>query len=155
MKATINTNQITRAALIAAAYASAVLAFAPISYGIFQLRAATLIKSLAVLRPEFAVGFAIGNLIANQVSPFGIYDWGIMPLFDLAGAYTAYRLRSRPWLAVLAQSLVIAVGVATFPLGLGAHLPWLLSFTSVFLSTLALITAGTIALVPAVKAVLK
>ena len=151
----MKTHQITRAALIAAAYASAVLAFAPVSYGIFQLRAATLIKSLAILRPEFAVGFAVGNLIANQASPFGFYDWGIMPLFDLAGAYTAYRLRSRPWLAILAQALIIAAGVATFPLGLGAHLPWILSFTSVFLSTTALIGIGTAVLVPAVKAVLK
>lgn len=144
----LRTRQIAYAAITAAIYAAAVLALAPISFGPIQLRAANALKALAICRPEFALGFAIGNFIANQASPFGPLDWAIMPLFDFAAAHLAWRLRTCPPLAIIAQSLTIAIGVATFPLGLGAHLPWPLSFASVALSSAAVITAGTIALVP-------
>jgi uncharacterized membrane protein len=140
------------AGIIGALYCVLVIGLAPISYDILQLRMANVLKALAIVRPEFAFGFAIGNFIANQASPFGILDWGIMPFFDVAGALIAYHLRKRIWFAVLAQSAIIATGVATFPLGLGAHLPWLPAFLSVFLSSVLVIGIGAIILVPALKA---
>lgn len=146
------TRMVVYAGIIGALYCVLVIGLAPISYDILQLRIANVLKALAVVRPEFAFGFAIGNFIANQASPFGILDWGIMPFFDIAGALAAYRLRGRGWLAVLAQSAIIGIGVATFPLGLGAHLPWLAAFLSVFLSTVLVIGIGAVILLPPLKA---
>lgn len=147
----MKTRTVVNAAIIAALYFVFVIGLAPISFHIFQFRAANVLKSLAVLHPSFGLGYAIGNFFANQMSPFGILDWGIMPFFDFGGAYLAYLLRSKLWLAVGVQSLVIAVGVATFPLGIGAQLPWFGSFISVFISSLLIISAGTIVILPTMK----
>lgn len=142
-------HKITFTAMLAAMYAATVFALAPISFGMVQLRAAGMLQGLALVRPEFAVALGIGNFIANQVSPFGIYDWAIMPFFTWAAAHLAWRLRRLPPLALVTQSLLIAIGVATFPLGLGAGLPWLFSFVSVFGSMLIITTLGYIVLAPA------
>ncbi len=129
----MKTRTVVNAAIVAALYYVLVVGLAPISFTIFQFRIANVLKSLAVLHPSFGLGYAIGNFFANQLSPFGALDWAVMPLFDFGGAYLAYLLRKRLWLAVGIQSLVIAVGVATFPLGIGARLPWLGSFFLVFI----------------------
>jgi uncharacterized membrane protein len=144
-----HTRYIVYAAIIGALYFVLVVGLAPISFHVLQFRAANALKALAVCRPEFAFGFALGDFFANQASPFGILDWGIMPFFDVVGALSAYRLRKWKWVAVIVQSVIIGVGVATFPLGLGAGLPWMLSFVSVFLSSMIVIGVGTVILLPA------
>lgn len=148
-----HTRRVVYAAIIGALYFVAVISLAPVSFHVLQFRAANVLKALALCRPEFAFGFGLGNFFANQASPFGFLDWAVMPLFDVAGALLAWRLRRWRWLAVVAQAGVIAVGVATFPLGLGAGLPWLMSFASVFISSAVIIGAGTLILVPAYKTV--
>jgi uncharacterized membrane protein len=153
-----HTKRIVYAARIGALYYILVITLAPISFHVLQFRAANALKALAVCKPEFALGFALGDFFANQASPFGFWDWAIMPVFDLAGALAAYALRkiqvrSIPWLAILAQSLIIAAGVATFPLGLGAGLPWIPTALSVFISTALIITAGSLVLLPAYRAI--
>lgn len=154
-KQAISTKTIVYASIIAALYYVMVIGLAPVSFDILQFRFANILKSLAVLNPAFSIGYAIGDFFANQLSPFGILDWGIMPIFDFVGAISAYVLRKRIWLAVIVQSLIIAVGVATFPLGLGGNLPWLMSFISVFISSLLIISAGSIIILPIVKKGLK
>lgn len=149
----ISTRAVVYAAIIAALYFVMVILFAPLSFYALQFRLANVLKALAVCRPEFALGFALGDFFANQASPFGPLDWAIMPLFDVAGALTAYLLRRWIWLAVGAQSAIIAVGVAAFPLGLGAGLPVPLTFVYVFISSAILIGAGTVVLLPAYQAV--
>jgi len=148
-----HTKRAVYAAIVAALYFIMVIGLAPISFHVLQFRVANVLKALALCRPEFALGFGLGNFFANQASPFGVLDWGIMPLFDVAGALAAYQLRRWRWLAVIAQSAVIAIGVATFPLGIGAGLPWSMSFASVFVSSVIIIGAGVLILVPAYKAV--
>lgn len=155
IRKTISTKTVVYSAIMAALYYVLVIGLAPISFHIFQFRAANVLKALAVTNPAFGIGYAIGDFFANQTSPFGILDWGIMPLFDLMGAWMAYSLRKRLWLAVAAQSFIIAIGVATFPLGIGGNLPWLLSFVSVFVSSLFIIGAGTVVLLPIYKAAQK
>ena len=147
------TRYVVYAAITAALYFVMVVGLAPVSFHILQFRAANVLKALSVCHPAFAFGFGLGNFFANQASPFGVLDWGIMPVFYIGAALIAWTLRKRRWLAVGAQSAVIAVGVATFPLGLGAGLPWLASFVSVFASTVVIIGAGTLILVPAWEAV--
>lgn len=152
------TRLVVYTAVIAALYYVLVVMLAPISFYALQFRIANVLKALAVCRWEFALGYALGDLFANQASPFGVLDWGVMPLFDLAGALAAYalrkaRVRGFPWASVFTQSAIIAVGVATFPLGLGAGLPWTLSFASVFASSVVVIGAGSAVLLPAYQAV--
>jgi uncharacterized membrane protein len=147
------TRYVVYTAIIGALYFVFVVGLAPISFHVLQFRAANVLKALAVCRPEFAFGFALGDFFANQASPFGALDWLVMPFFDIGGALSAYKLRRRKWVAVTAQSMVIAVGVATFPLGLGARLPWVFSFLSVFASSLLVIGIGTAFLLPAYNAV--
>jgi uncharacterized membrane protein len=146
------------AAVVGALYFVMVTALAPVSFGVLQFRAANVLKALAVCRPEFALGYALGDFFANQASPFGVWDWGVMPAFDVLGALVAWwlrgvRVRGLPWLSVVGQSVVVAVGVATFPLGLGGGFPWTVSFVSVVVSTVVVVGVGTMVLLPAYKAV--
>lgn len=146
-----HTRYVVYAAVVGALYYIFVVGLAPLSFYALQFRAANILKALAVCHPAFAFGFAMGDFFANQMSPFGWLDWGIMPFFDIAGAilaYKVYKMKGWKWLAVIVQSAVIAIGVATFPLGLGARLPWLMSFSSVFVSSLIIIGIGTITLLP-------
>lgn len=145
----MTTRRLAFTGVLAAMYVVLVFAFAPASFGIIQLRLAGLLQGLALCRPEFAVALGVGNFLANQVSPFGFFDWAIMPWFTWAGAYLAWRLRDIPPLALIVQSAIIGVGVATFPLGMAAGLPWLMSFASVSISMLIITTAGYIVLAPA------
>lgn len=152
-----HTRRVVYTAIIGALYYVMVMTLAPISFHILQLRAANVLKALAVCRPEFALGFALGNFFANQASPFGWLDWGIMPLFDMLAALAAYNLRKFKWrgfpyFAVIIQAGIIAAAVAAFPLGLGAGLPVLASFPLVFISTVIIISAGSLVLLPAYRA---
>jgi len=151
----LSTKTIVYAAIMGALYFVLVIAFAPLSFYVLQFRVANVLKALAVCSPAFAFGYAIGDVFANMASPFGPLDWAVMPLFDVAGALTAYALRRHLPVAIVAQSVIIALGVAVFPLGLGAGLPMGLTFCYVFASTLAIIAGGSVILLPAYRAVVE
>lgn len=153
LNSTFNTRTIVYTALIGALYFVLTLAFAPLSFYALQFRVSNILKALAVCNPAFAFGFAMGDFFANQASPFGPLDWAIMPLFDVGGALAAYALRRSLPAAITAQSAIIALGVAVFPLGLGAGLYMPLTFVYVFISTLVIITGGSLILLPAYKAI--
>lgn len=58
-------SKLARAAIIAALYAGLTLLFAPISYGVINLRVAECLCLLAIIYPEAIAGLTIGCLIAN------------------------------------------------------------------------------------------
>lgn len=128
--------------LLAAAYFAMTVVLAPLSYGPVQFRVSELLKPAALLHPAFALAFGLGNALANLTSPFGAWDFIAMPLTDTFAAWLCWTLRSRPWLAVTVQAVVIGLGVAVFPLGLGGGLPFLPSFGSVLVSELVLLLVG-------------
>lgn len=128
--------------VLAAAYYALTVALAPLSYGPVQFRVAELLKPAALLHPAFALAFGFGNMLANLTSPFGAWDFVAMPLVDAFAAWMCWRTRARPWLAVTVQAVIISLGVAVFPLGLGGGLPFAPSFVSVLLSELVLLLAG-------------
>lgn len=99
------------------------IALAPISYGPLQFRIAGLLKPLALLSPIMGLGMAVGVGLANLTSPFGAWDFVAMPLVSYGAALIAYRMRHWPWLAMVIQAAIIAVGVAVFPLYLGGGIP--------------------------------
>lgn len=149
----MSTKFIVRMAITAALYIVLMLAFAPVSFEALQFRVASVLLSLAVCGPEFAFGVALGNFFANMASPFGVYDFAIMPVFNIVGGLAAYALRRRLPVAIVTQSAIVALGVAVFPLGLGAGLYMPLTFAYVFTSTLVIIAGGSVILLPAYRAV--
>lgn len=140
--ATPATRMIVYAGLVAAAYAVATIALAPISYGPLQLRLAGLLKPLALLSPTMGLGLAVGVGLANITSPFGAWDFAVMPLVSYGAAWVAYRLRRFPWVAMVVQAAMIAVGVTVFPLGLGGAIPIWPTVAFVFASECALYLTG-------------
>jgi uncharacterized membrane protein len=136
------TRLITISAAIAALYIVLTVSLAPLSYGVLQFRVSEMLKPLALFHPAFAIAFGVGNGIANLFSPFGFYDWFFMALVDSGAALLCWLLRRWPWFAVTVQALVIAAGVALFPLGMGAGLPFAPTFVAVAIPQLILLLVG-------------
>lgn len=130
------------AGLTAAAYAVATIALAPISFGPLQLRFAGLLKPLALLSPVLGLGLSIGVGLANLTSPFGAYDFLAMPLVSYGAAMVAYQLRRWPWVAMVAQAAIVALGVAIFPLYFGGGIPIWPTVAMVFASEATLYLIG-------------
>lgn len=133
---------IVYAGLVAATYAVVTVAFAPISFGPLQLRVAGLLKPLALLSPVMGLGLAVGVGLANLTSPFGMWDFVAMPIVTYGAALVAYSLRRRPVVAMLVQAVIIAIGVAVFPLYLGGGIPMWPTVVLVFASEAILYVAG-------------
>jgi uncharacterized membrane protein len=93
------------AGLIAAAYAVLSLAFAPISFAVYQVRIAEALTVLPFLTPAAIPGLYVGCLLANIIGGMGWIDIVIGPLITLAAAFLtrgAYRLTRLPGQAVYA-----------------------------------------------------
>lgn len=97
---------------------------------------------MALLSPIMGLGLAVGVALANITSPFGAWDFVAMPLVSYGAALVAYRLRRWPWLAMVVQAAIIAVGVAVFPLYLGGGIPVWPTVAFVFASETALYLLG-------------
>jgi hypothetical protein len=136
------TRNIAYAGMFAGLYIVLTLALAPLSYGPVQFRLSELIKPLALFHPIFILSFGLGTLLSNLFSPFGVWDWGAMPLVDMLAGWVCWRLRRWPLAALLAQAALIALGVAVFPLGLGGGMPWQVNVLPVFVSQIAILAAG-------------
>ena len=133
------TKTIARCGVVAAVYVVLTLVFAPMSFGPLQFRVSEMLKPLALFHPFFSVSFALGTGISNLWSPFGPWDYVAMSVVDAFAALLCWRYRRWPWLAVGVQALIVAAGVATFPLGLGGGLPVQATFPAVLVSQLVLL----------------
>lgn len=136
------TKTIVYAGLVAAAYAVLTLAFAPISYGPVQFRIGSLIKPLALFLPGAPLGLAVGVMLGNLASPFGPYDWAIMPIVTYGAASVAYRMRRIPVLSNVVHGILIAAGVAIFPLHMAAGIPIWPAIAYIALSEIVLYNIG-------------
>lgn len=88
------------------------------------------------------LGLAVGVGLANLASPFGAWDFVAMPIVSYAAALIAYRMRRLPWLAMVIQAAIVAVGVAVFPLYMGGGIPIWPTVLWVFVPECALYCAG-------------
>lgn len=131
-----STRRIVIMATIAALYAAMTIFLSPISFGPLQLRAANLLMALMFFDIDYCYGLAFGIFLGNLVSPFGALDWVIMPVISFIGAVVAYRIRKAWYLGVISWAIITAAGVAIFPLGIGAQLPFLVTFPGVLASQL-------------------
>ena len=122
------TRQITRAALIAAAYAILTIAFAPISFGLVQFRVSEALMLMAALTPTAIPGLFIGCVIANLIGGFGIVDiaFGSMATF-LAALVTYYGSKRLPAGMQKAKPFLLPIPTIVFNgLIVGGYLPFVI-----------------------------
>lgn len=100
MKSVFNIQSIVRGGVVAALYAALTLAFAPISYGLMQVRVSEAMTVLPFFFPEAVPGLFIGCLIANLLGGAGIYDVIFGPLATLVAALFTLKIK-KLWLAPL------------------------------------------------------
>lgn len=129
----MKTKTIVYGGVFAAIYVVLTLAIAPISYGAIQFRVANLMKPIALLHPAFALSIALGTGMSDLFSPFGVWDWGIMPIVDFVAAILCWKLRQFPVIAILLQSTIVSIGVSVFPLGIAARIPFDATFLPVLI----------------------
>ena len=135
--------RIAEIGVVAAAYAALTIYLAPVSYGPVQFRLAEVLKPLVIWEPQLIPAFVLGNVLGNLASPFaGPWELGWMPLANLVGAWTCWRLgRTNAYLGAAAYALITAAAVSTMlKVLLGA--PFRPIFVPVLASELILIVGG-------------
>lgn len=105
MENRMNTQSLTRGAIIAALYAALTLLLAPISYGEVQIRIAEALTLLPVLMPEAVPALVIGCLIANILGGCTVLDIVFGSLATLLAALCTRALR-RNLLAASAMPVI-------------------------------------------------
>lgn len=113
----INTQYITQAAIIAAAYAALTIALAPISYGNLQVRVAEALTVLPAVLPSAIPGLFIGCVIANTLGPgAGIWDIVFGSLATLLAAWLSYKLRKYTFLVPIPPIVInaLVIGLLLF-----------------------------------------
>ena len=113
------TRFLTQSAIIAAIYATLTLVFAPISYGPVQFRISEALTILPFFTPVAIPGLAIGCVIANFGSGYGIIDIVFGSFATLIAAFTTYSLRKisfgkflAPLPPVIINALVVGAVIA-------------------------------------------
>lgn len=102
---------LTRAAVIAAAYAALTVAFAPVSYGLAQVRVSEALVALAYFEPAAVPGLFVGVMIANIFGGNGPWDVFGGSLITLAASYMTWKIKT-PKLALLPHVILNAIGIA-------------------------------------------
>ena len=110
------TKRICRAGIIAALYVALTYAFAPVAFGIFQIRPGEALTLLPLFFPEAIPALYVGCLLANLASPFLLYDLTIGPLATLAAAVCTYFIG-------VALRKYTGKGAAAAKVGLGGIFP--------------------------------
>lgn len=142
----MSTRSIVYAGLTGAAYAVATLALAPVSFGPIQFRAAGMLVPLCLVNPAYGLGLAVGLALANLMSPFGAYDFVLMPVALYIATRFGYRYRRYPWLVLPIMAAWSALAIAYFPLWLGGGIPWWPTAAYIFVSLLVLYLVGYLTL---------
>ncbi|MDW7740425.1 MAG: QueT transporter family protein [Bacillota bacterium] len=114
-----------RAAMIGAIYALLTLIFAPISYGMIQVRIAEMLMVLPFFTPAAIPGLFVGCVIANIFGGYGIFDIVFGSLATLISAYLVSKI-SNKYLVPLPPVLINAV-VVGMVLHLVLELPFYLT----------------------------
>lgn len=131
-----STRSIVYTAMIAALYFTLSTLIQPLAFGPLQLRVSTFLYPLALFNPLYVLGFGLGSFLTNITSPFGAFDWAIMPMVTIASSVLVWIMRRYTWLAVALQAIVISLCVSIFPLGMGGGLPVWVTFPGVCVSQL-------------------
>ena len=120
---------LAQSAIIAALYVALTLIFAPISFGVVQLRVAEALTILPLFTSAAIPGLFIGCVLANLFGGAIIWDIVFGSLATLIGAILGYALRKNRWLvpipAILANTVIVPF-VLFYGYGFtDTALPWL------------------------------
>ena len=139
------TRYMTRAAIIAALYATTTLLLAPFSFGAVQLRVSEALCLLPVLTPAAVPGLTIGCLIANLLGSGVWYDVIFGTLATFLAALLTRKLAARPFAASLPPVVMNGLIVGTV-----VYFAYEYSAANGFQAAPLLITMGAVALGEAV-----
>ncbi len=117
-------NYWTRAAMIGALYATITVIFAPISYGMVQVRISEMLLVLPYFMPAAIPGLFVGTLIANMFGGLGILDIVFGSLATLLSAYLVSKIGNKylvPLPPVIINAIVVGL-VLHYVLGLPLYL---------------------------------
>lgn len=95
-----NVKNLTRLALVAAAYVALTLMVYPLEYGPIQLRFSEILVLLCFYRKDYAVSLTVGCLIANLFSPYGLLDVILGTLATAIAVFPMYYTKNI-WLAAI------------------------------------------------------
>jgi uncharacterized membrane protein len=132
----MTTRRVVITGIIAALYAVLTVTLNPISFGPLQFRAANLLMALMFFDVDYCFGLALGIFLGNLTSPFGALDWLVMPFVSLGAALLGYWMRRFWYLGIIVWALITSAGVALFPLGIGAQLPFIVTFPAILVAQL-------------------
>ncbi|HHY06849.1 MAG TPA: QueT transporter family protein [Clostridia bacterium] len=105
------TRKIERVSVIAAIYATITIVFAPLSYGLIQVRISEALTILPFIFPESVLGLFLGCFIANIYGGLGLIDIVFGSLATLLAAFLTKKM-PHPFLAPLPPVVINAVVVA-------------------------------------------
>ena len=138
-----------RTAVIAAGYAAVTILIAPIAYGPIQFRISDVLMPIPFI-PYFGLagvlGLAIGTLIANLISPYGLWDIVLGTLANLISGLGSYYARRIPdknlgrIIAVFIPVIVVTFLIGFVLLALLFEVPIIIAVGGVFIGEL--VTAG-------------
>lgn len=77
-----------------------------------QFRVAEMLKPLLFRSPIYLIGLAVGMVVGNFFSPFGLLDTALMPGLVLVAGLIARRIPNR-WIGCGFMATVTSLGVAT------------------------------------------
>jgi uncharacterized membrane protein len=106
---------IVEASVIAGLYAALTILFAPISYGMLQIRISEALTILPAFTPAAIPGLFIGCLISNIIGGNGIYDIIFGSLATLTAATLSYKM-PKSYLVPLPPVIInaVVVGIILF-----------------------------------------
>lgn len=105
----MKTKPLIQGSVIASIYVVLTFLFAPISYGVMQVRISEALTILPYFTPVAIPGLFIGCLVANILGPYGVIDMIFGSFATLLSAFLSYRLRSRPFLVPLPPVIINGV----------------------------------------------
>jgi len=133
------TKSLTFIGVLAGLYFVITTLLAPLSFGPLQFRFADILQPFVLKGKKYIYAIALGTFLANMQSPFGVLDWGLMPVVSIIAGNLAYYVSKQyvhkftPYAAMLLFACVIAIGVG-FVLYIGAGLPYVVGFVEVFIT---------------------
>jgi len=112
-----DTRALSQIAVFASLYTVLVWLLPGLGFAVVQFRIAEGLKPAIARRWTLAFAFALGNFLANLISPFaGIYELGFMPLMNIVGGLLAYEIakvfRRNYLVAGLVYAAVIGLSVS-------------------------------------------
>jgi len=90
LKLKINVKDLALTIVFASLYAVLVYINIPLSFSVLQFRIAGVLRPAIGKKWILAIGYAVGVVVANIFSPFGVYDLVFMPVVSLLAGLAGY-----------------------------------------------------------------